>query len=194
MTIRHKRGDVHPVTGKLFEGYNSGSVSGENWITPEKFALRTKNAREKRKLFYWSNPDRARAKNTEWSRKNPDKRKAYNKKAGEKRRSSPMGRLICNMRSRVSGLLSGAYKQMKKDNPLGCNREELKLYLEKHFCEGMNWGNYGKAQGCWSLDHTIPLSSAESEEELFRLLHHTNLRPMWHIENIRKNNRFTKDL
>ena len=46
----------------------------------------------------------------------------------------------------------------------------------------MSWEN----QGEWHIDHKIPLSSAKTEEELYKLCHFTNLQPMWAIENIKK--------
>ena len=46
----------------------------------------------------------------------------------------------------------------------------------------MNWENYGKYNGTegfgWDLDHIIPISSAKTEEDVIRLNHYTNLRPL----------------
>ena len=36
------------------------------------------------------------------------------------------------------------------------------------------------------LDHKIPLSSAKTEKEIYQLNHHTNLQPMWHVDNMKK--------
>ena len=65
---------------------------------------------------------------------------------------------------------------------VGCSPQELKIYLEKKFIDGMSWNN----QGEWHIDHIIPLSSAKTEEELHKLCHFTNLQPMWAIDNIKK--------
>jgi hypothetical protein len=46
----------------------------------------------------------------------------------------------------------------------------------------MSWDN----QGQWHIDHIIPLASAKSEEELYKLCHFTNLQPMWAVDNIKK--------
>lgn len=65
---------------------------------------------------------------------------------------------------------------------VGCTPQELKLHLEEKFTDGMSWNN----QGEWHIDHKIPLSSANTEEELYKLCHFTNLQPMWAAENLKK--------
>ena len=47
----------------------------------------------------------------------------------------------------------------------------------------MNWGNYGGGNKkyyniSWDLDHIIPLSIANTEEELYKLNHYTNFQPL----------------
>ena len=46
----------------------------------------------------------------------------------------------------------------------------------------MNWENYGKYNGelnyGWDIDHIIPLSSAKSEEEVYKLNYYSNLQPL----------------
>jgi len=65
---------------------------------------------------------------------------------------------------------------------LGCNIHTLKQHLELQFKNGMNWDNYGD----WHVDHIIPLASANTEEELIKLFHYTNLQPLWAEENLSK--------
>jgi hypothetical protein len=68
---------------------------------------------------------------------------------------------------------------------LGCDKESLKLHLESKFKENMSWDNYGE----WHIDHIIPLSSAQNENELYKLCHYTNLQPLWAIENLKKSDK-----
>jgi hypothetical protein len=68
------------------------------------------------------------------------------------------------------------------------NWNEFKIYIESQFTEGMTWENYGNKKDCWSIDHIIPKSSANNLEEIKKINYYTNLRPMWHIENIKKSN------
>jgi hypothetical protein len=70
---------------------------------------------------------------------------------------------------------------------VGCTPQELKEHLEKQFKEGMTWDNHGMYG--WHIDHIIPLSSATTEEELYKLCHFTNLQPLWAEENLSKGNR-----
>ena len=46
----------------------------------------------------------------------------------------------------------------------------------------MNWGNYGLCNGeekyGWDLDHIIPISSGNCEEDIIRLNHYTNIQPL----------------
>jgi hypothetical protein len=79
----------------------------------------------------------------------------------------------------------GYRKTSKSKQILGCDYIELKQHLESKFTEGMNWDNYGK----WHIDHIYPSSLAETEEEIIRLNHFTNLQPLWAEDNIRKGNK-----
>ncbi len=49
---------------------------------------------------------------------------------------------------------------------------------------GMTWKNkefYG-----WHIDHIVPLSSAKTEEDVYKLCHYTNLQPLWSKDNMSK--------
>jgi len=77
----------------------------------------------------------------------------------------------------------------KKSNTteiLGCSYEDFKLYIEEQFVEGMSWENYGE----WHLDHKIPISWAETEEQVYELNKYTNFQPLWAFDNQSKNNKY----
>ena len=76
-------------------------------------------------------------------------------------------------------------KKNKTFNIVGCSPEFLKEYLEKKFIGGMSWDN----KGDWHIDHIIPLSSAKTEEEIYKLCHYTNLQPLWSEDNLKKGNK-----
>jgi hypothetical protein len=46
----------------------------------------------------------------------------------------------------------------------------------------MNWNNHGlyngKSNYGWDLDHIIPISSAKTEDDVYKLHHYTNLQPL----------------
>lgn len=72
---------------------------------------------------------------------------------------------------------------------IGCDEKTLRDHLEKQFIINMSWSNYGFGKDKWTVDHIIPLSSAKTEEEMYKLCHYTNLQPMWYIDNIKKGNK-----
>jgi hypothetical protein len=87
-------------------------------------------------------------------------------------------------RSRILKLINKTTKNEKSFNIIGCSPEFLKEYLEKQFKDGMSWDNYGFYG--WHIDHIIPLSSAKTEEEVYKLCHYTNLQPLWAEDNLKK--------
>ena len=76
-------------------------------------------------------------------------------------------------------------KKNKTFEIVGCSPQFLKEHLEKQFVDGMTWENRSE----WHIDHKIPLSSAKTEEELYKLCHYTNLQPLWAEENLKKSNK-----
>lgn len=69
--------------------------------------------------------------------------------------------------------------------------DELMRHLERQFLPGMTWENRGK----WHIDHIVPLASFEfttPDCEGFKAAWAiTNLRPLWALDNIRKNDQRT---
>lgn len=74
-------------------------------------------------------------------------------------------------------------KKGKSFEMIGCTPTELKNHLEKQFRDGMCWDKFGKEI---HIDHIIPLSTAKTEDELYKLCHYTNLQPLWAHENLIK--------
>lgn len=100
-------------------------------------------------------------------------------------------RIACNMRSRLSKAIVGFVKKSSAVDDLGCTIDFFRNYLESLFEPGMSWDNYGNGKDKWNIDHIKPLSTANlSDPEVQRKLsHYSNLRPMWHIDNIKKGNK-----
>ena len=141
------------------------------------------------------NPESMAKKLKEYYSKNPEKRKIYREnykkrkqeQRKERRKVDPIFAIINNVRCRIYKYLK--VNQIRKTNRtfdiVGCTPEYLKEHLEKQFVNGMSWENRDE----WHIDHIIPLSSANSEEELYKLCHYTNLQPLWAIDNLRKSNK-----
>lgn len=81
-------------------------------------------------------------------------------------------------------------KKFKTFDALGLTQDQFKTYIESHFVDGMTWDNYGHGEGKWSIDHTKPLCTAKTEEDVFTLNHYTNLRPMWWFDNLAKGGKY----
>jgi hypothetical protein len=116
---------------------------------------------------------------------NHDKIKEYQKKYKANRRKNDfLFKLADNMRTRVYRFLkkNEIHKTNRTFDLVGCSPLELKKHLEEKFIDDMCWDNQGK----WHIDHITPLSSAKTEEELYKLCHFTNLQPMWATDNIKK--------
>jgi len=144
------------------------------------------------KKYKEKNPEKIKELRERFYTNNPHKRKEYrenykprkHEQRKERRESDPIFVLINNVRSRLYKYLTklDITKKNKTFNIVGCSPLQLKEHLEKKFVDGMTWEN----KGDWHIDHIIPLSSAKTEDELYKLCHYTNLQPLWAIDNIKK--------
>jgi hypothetical protein len=104
-----------------------------------------------------------------------------------KRQSDPLYKLRRNIRSLIGGAIKNRKfsKNSKTADILGCSYDEFKIHIEKQFVINMSWDNYGQ----WEFDHVIPISWANSEEEITKLNHYTNFQPLWRTDNLLKSNK-----
>ena len=76
----------------------------------------------------------------------------------------------------------GIKKHSRSIDFIGLSKEDFKKYLESKFEPWMTWENYGLYNGelnhGWDIDHIIPISSAKTEEEVYKLNYYTNLQPL----------------
>ena len=74
------------------------------------------------------------------------------------------------------------YKKNSTEEILGCTFDDFKSHIEGNFEPWMNWSNYGKYNGeyeyGWDIDHIIELRAAKTENDILKLNHYTNLRPL----------------
>lgn len=103
----------------------------------------------------------------------------------EKRRTDPVYRF----RNGVTHLVSLYKKKTGYTGAkgtwemLGCDFETFLAHIQSQFAEGMTLENYGNGEGKWSIDHIEPIRNAKCNEDVERLNHYTNLRPLWSAEN-----------
>lgn len=102
----------------------------------------------------------------------------------KRRKEDPLFALIGRIRARINESLriNGYTKRSKTHEIIGCSWEFLKGYIESQFLPGMSWENRSE----WHLDHKTPLASAKTEEDVIKLNHYTNLRPLWAKDNLTK--------
>ena len=88
--------------------------------------------------------------------------------------------LKVNLRKHLKSINSK--KDDRMINILGCTYETFISFLESKFEPWMNWDNYGKYNGefnyGWDLDHIIPISSANTNDEIKKLYLYTNFQPL----------------
>jgi hypothetical protein len=153
--------------------------------------------REKYKTWYDKNREERNKWRTEYYQKNKEKIISQNKNQyikrnltrNQKYNKDPIFKIQRLLSTRMRDLLKlkNFNKKETYNNIMGCSPQFLKEYLEKQFTEGMSWDNHGLYG--WHIDHITPLSSAKSEEEVYKLCHYTNLQPLWSEENLKKSNK-----
>ena len=75
---------------------------------------------------------------------------------------------VMRIRSSISKSLRGYSKNSKTSHILGCEYNEFLNYLNN------NPYNFKYGDGGYDIDHIIPISSSDTEEEVFKLNHYTN--------------------
>jgi hypothetical protein len=134
-------------------------------------------------VYHSNNVETHRLKSSEYYQNNKEKVHNYLK---TKYHTDSLFKLKISVRNRINIFLKK--KNITKNNStfniIGCSPESLKEHLRNQFKEGMSWENHGLYG--WHIDHIIPLSSAKTEEEMYKFCHYTNLQPLWCADNLSK--------
>ena len=76
----------------------------------------------------------------------------------------------------------GYKKSTRTEKILGCSFKEFKIHIQNQFENWMTFENHGKYNGeyCfgWDIDHIIELKTINSIEDILKLNHYSNLRPL----------------
>lgn len=176
-------------------GWNTNTEEGREAKRKYEAEYRLKNKdkiKQHKKTYRDNNKDKIKIGEKTYRENNKDKINQYRK---ERRKTDSLYRISSNVRSLIRQ--SFKYKGLKKntisEKILGCSFSEFKINLETLWSHPnnldengnvwMNWDNYGlykpntKFYG-WDIDHIIPIDSGNTEEEIFKLNHHTNLQPL----------------
>jgi hypothetical protein len=170
---------------------------GNHKITKDGLNTQCKNCNNKHsREYHRKNPEkgreysRIRYKNNKeyWIKYFQNNKEKVNEYQKIRKRENPLFRVKTLIRSRLCDVLkrNNWKKNSKLADYLGCSIENLKKHLESKFHTGMDWENHGK----WHIDHIIPLASAKTEEELYKLCHYTNLQPLWAVDNLKKGDKY----
>lgn len=145
------------------------------------------------KVYHLNNQEKNRKKSSLWAKNNKERLNARQRAyQTHKRKTDPIWRCAKNIRNLVGGTFSRACegrfkKKSRTAEILGCTLDEFRLHIESQFTPGMSW----EIRGQIHIDHIIPICSAKTEEELLRLNHFSNLRPLWAWENQSKGGRYS---
>lgn len=164
------------------DGYNNICADCKN-----KYERSIKDKREIARLKYYSkekNKVKQRLNSKNWYENNKVQHQLNHI---NRRKNNPVAALSKLFRDRLYKCFK---HEGKKNKPtldiLGCDWITLKEWVESHFKNGMSWENKGKGVDKWNLDHGIPLSWAECENDIYTLNHYTNLKPEWSLDNLSK--------
>jgi hypothetical protein len=204
---------------KPFKDFNKDSQKIDNLTSRCKECLKSnydksikhnyyQNNREeislKKKLYYQNNKEEIKLQRKLYRVNNLDKQKTYNFNKKEKNniyckeynKERKKIDIIFKLKSNIRGLIcntfkkagNGEYKKSKRSEEiLGCTLEEFINYMQSKFVEGMTLGNHGE----WEMDHIIPISSAQTENDVIKLNHYSNFQPLWKEDNRRKSNKIS---
>jgi len=135
----------------------------------------------KKKEYRENNKSKIREDKKVWDTNN---REHINNYVRKKVKTDPVFRMSVAARGLICHAIRrfGYTKKSKTYKILGCSFDEFKLHIESQLEDWMNWDNYGKYNGeygyGWDIDHIVPISSANSEDDVIALNHYANLQPL----------------
>ena len=133
---------------------------------------------------YWCKQCRRDSRKAHYNRNKKEVNKKHSEYLKNRYKNNVKHRITVSIRRRISHQLkiSSYKKQEKSIDYLGCSVSFYKQYLEDKFQDNMSWDNYGE----WHIDHIMPLSLANSHEELKQLFYYKNTQPLWAKDNLSK--------
>lgn len=151
----------------------------------KKRSIFRQNNREKLRndaiIYINKNKEKHRERSVKYRINNKEKINLYFKK---RRKTDSSFKIRHSIRNLISlSLRRNKYVKTKTiQEILDCSYDEFILHLESQFKHWMTWENYGLYNGelnyGWDIDHIIPQSYGNTEEEIIKLNHYTNLQPL----------------
>ena len=148
------------------------------------------------KKYYKKNKQKINKKNKQWRKKNNvyikrwkkkyrnKNREKINKHFNKKKKTDALFRVSCIMRSMIWRSLNeqGYSKKTKTYNILGIKYDNFLNWLNNNASNALNY-----EMKAVNIDHVIPISFAESEEQILALNHYSNLQLLTAEDNFKKN-------
>lgn len=143
---------------------------------------------EQNKIYRENHKEEKKIQDKIYRENNRDK---INKRNLLKKEKDPIYKLKCNVRGMIKNSFRrrGFKKKQKGEEIYGCSVNELIEHLiktyEDNYNEKWNWGYLKDVH----VDHIIPLSSANTEKEVKKCCHYTNLQLLKAKDNLRKSDK-----
>lgn len=174
---------------------------------------RGKRERDRRQSSTWKasnsiykTTDAAKARNLRAGRSEKGKatRKRYAQSAKgvlsaqrcrSRRASKAEIRIQNSMHEQLRRMMKSSWKESHLLSTIGSSRDALMKHFENTMTDGMTWENYGYKpegyMGGWDVDHIIPKTQYDhnDEEERKKCWSLANMRPLWHVDNLKKSNK-----
>lgn len=169
---------------EYFKEYYKEYAKNNDTIKEYQLEYRNRNKEyfnEYNKEYYLKNSDNIKENVKEYRENNKDK---INKNRRVKCQNDPLFALSLSIRKSILKSIKSSInsKSKKTKEILGCTFDEFKLYLESKFETWMTWENRGLYNGDfdygWDIDHIIPISTAITEDDIYRLNNYKNLQPL----------------
>lgn len=159
-------------------------------------------AKRRRRAWQKNNPDRHRRiraairarkkddnreRERRWRKANPEKVRAKQRRADAKLQQNPAHVLKKRVKARLRAMLKGDWTG-RTEEILGYTKEQLREHISRQFTAGMDWARLMKGE--IHIDHIIPVSrfniTSVDCPDFKACWALSNLRPMWALDNQRK--------
>lgn len=151
----------------------------------ERYKKKKASILEYQKKFYAKNRDRILDKQRSYYKENRADRIKWQVDREKERIIYDVSFLLRKrIRSRLKMAMKNKYRSGLAIESLGCSIDELKVYLEFQFQDGMSWENYGE----WEIDHIVPLFKFDltNSEQVKKACNFSNLQPLWKKDHYKK--------
>jgi hypothetical protein len=146
-----------------------------------------KNRQNRSKKYYERDKEKILNIQKERWKNDSNFRKRRSNYVTERKKNDINFKLNVTIRNRVNKSIIKKYKTGKSIEMLGASIDVVRKHIEDLWLTGMSWENH-KKDG-WHIDHIIPLSSCNNEEDMVKLCHYKNLQPLWAEDNLKKSDK-----